>query len=138
MQYRCPACEIALFSDKYNAVYFLKSDRYPSNAKSYKCGKCGVMTERVYYHAWDVGDLCEECHRELKHLNMECRIEDDGFVDLLSPEELEPLWRIKMKSGLSILEQILEAIEDYAAKHFISTEEKQMPPINNRIRRFGY
>jgi len=137
-QYHCPECGVGLFSDKDNAAYFLKSEQYPSNTNAYKCGKCGVMTSKVYYHTWGVGDLCEECYSILNHLDMECRIEDEGVVDYLSKEDLEPLWRIKMKLGLSILEQILEAIEDYAAKHFLNTEEKYVPPINNRIRRFGY
>jgi hypothetical protein len=135
-QYQCPECGVALFSNEDNANTFLKTEAYPSDNNLYKCSKCNVMTNKVYYHAWQVGDLCEKCFSSLKHLNMECRIEDEGVVDYLSREELKPLWRIKKKYGLSIVEQILEALEDYIAKHFLDVEEKYAPPINNRIKRF--
>jgi len=138
MEYRCPECEVGLFSDKDNAAHFLRSKQYPSNTDTYKCGRCGAMTSRVYYHTWAVGDLCERCHNNLKHLDMECRIEDEGIVEYLSKEDLEPLWRMKMKSGVPIAEQILEAIEDYADKNSWYLGNKDVPPINNRIKRFGH
>lgn len=73
-EYYCPECDVRLFSDKNNAAYFLESEQYPNNADTYKCNRCGIVTNRVYYHTWAVGDLCERCHDELKHLYVECRI----------------------------------------------------------------
>ena len=136
-EYHCSECGVGLFSDKDNAAYFLESEQYPNNADTYKCNRCGIMTNRVYYHTWSVGDLCERCHQELKHLDVECRIEDKGIVDYVPKEILSDLWNIKMKSGTSIVEQILEAIEGYIDKHSWCTGNKDVPPINNRIKRFG-
>jgi hypothetical protein len=135
-EYHCPECGVGLFSDEGNAAYFLKTEQYPSNADTYKCSRCDKMVNRVYYHTWAVGDLCERCHDELKHLDVECRIEDEGIVDYIPKEILSDLWNIKTKSGTPVVEQILESIEDYIDKHSWCSCYKDVPPINNRIKRF--
>jgi len=116
-KFNCPKCKAALFSNRDNAKIFLANETYPNDAAFYKCSRCGKTANKVYYHVWNAGDLCKECHNALEHTNMHCRVMDGDSTDILYSEDLECLWRMKLKTGKSITEQLLEAIEDYANKN---------------------
>ncbi len=132
-EYFCSECETVLFSNRDNATVFLKNKTYPNDTALYKCSRCKVLVNKVYYQVVPRGDLCEKCHDAFKHLNMQCKVVDGGSIDYMKySRELGHLWEIKLKTGKPIAEQISEAIKDYGAKHLLALEEKDLIRIENK------
>ena len=132
-EYFCPKCNTVLFNNRDNASVFLKNKTYPNDTALYKCSRCKTLVNKVYYQVAPRGDLCEKCHDAFKHYNMRCKVVDGGSIDYMRYSgELEYLWEIKLKTGKPIIEQLLEAIEDYAAKNLVRSEKEDQVNIENK------
>lgn len=130
--YKCPECDAVLFSDKDNAAVFLENETYPNETALYKCSRCSSMVKRVYYHIWQVGDICESCRSVMEPCNIECKIEDGCSIDYLFADDLRGLWNVMLKTRKSIYEQIVEAIKDYVSKNLPESEKENKTKIENR------
>lgn len=128
MEFSCPKCGTILFSHQENAKNFLWG---PSK---YRCSRCNRQVNEVFYQVYPKGDLCRECHEDLKCINMECRVTDNGTVHFVEYYKmLDHLWQIKVNTGKPITQQVSEAIKEYISRWFKSVKNVEEGCEDGRI-----